>query len=127
MRQSGYIALTAAIIITILILSIVATVSSTGYFARFNVLETLLKTESNELSSACADYALLELALDVNYTGSTTVNVASTTCRIYPVITDGTQKTIQTEGTRDNTITNTEVILHSGNFTILSWKEVESL
>src|SRR3989304_7508016 len=96
--KNGYIAITSAIIITILILALVATVSSTGYFGRFNVLGSLTKEEGDALSEACADTALLDLALDTNYAGATTTKVASTTCTILAIETNGYEKTIKTQG-----------------------------
>ena len=124
--NNGYIAITAAIIITILILSIVATTSSIGYFGRFNILGSFIKEEGDALAEACADTALLELALDIDYTGSTTTNVASSTCEILAITTSGNQKTIKARGLKDNTVTNIEVVLDTNDFTIVSWEEVET-
>jgi len=121
---SAYIAITAAIIITILILAVVVTTSSIGYFGRFNILGSLLKEEGDALAEACADTALLELALDIDYVGAATTSVGSSTCEILAVETDGTEKTIKVRGVRDNTITNTEVILETDDFTIISWDDV---
>ncbi len=126
MKKSGYIAITAAIIITILILAIVTTTSSTGYFGRFNILGSLLKEEGDALAEACADTALLGLALDIDYAGATTTNIASSTCEIFAIVTNGNQKTIKAKGLKNNTITNIEVILNTDDFTIISWNEVES-
>jgi len=124
--DKGYIAITSAIIITILILAIVITISTTGYFSRFNILGLLSKDSSSALSEGCTDTALLELALDRDYAGATTTVVASTTCEILAIETNGDLKTVKTRATDNETITNTEVILDTTDFTIVSWDEVKS-
>jgi hypothetical protein len=122
--SNGYIAITSAIIITILILTVVITTSTTGFFGRFNILSSLLKERGDALANACADTALLGLAEDINYAGSTTINVASTTCTIFAIETNGNQKTIKAKGTDGDTGTNIKVILNTDDFTIVSWDEV---
>jgi len=124
--MKGYIAITSAIIVTIIVISTILTTSSTGYSGRFNVLGTLLKEESIALANACADHALLELVVDLNYTGSTTVDIASSTCTIFAIETSGSQKTIKTQATEDNRISNLKVVLNTADFTIVSWDEVIS-
>ena len=62
--KKGYIAITSAIIITILILTVVVTTSSTGFFGRSNILNTLLKERGDALANACADTALLNLVFN---------------------------------------------------------------
>ncbi|OGY58532.1 MAG: hypothetical protein A3C03_02280 [Candidatus Colwellbacteria bacterium RIFCSPHIGHO2_02_FULL_45_17] len=123
--RNAYIAIVASIIITILVIALVLTTSTTGYFGRFNVLGSLTKEEGDALAEACADYALLELALDTNYAGATTTKVASTTCTILAIETNGYEKTIKTQGLNNDTITNTKVILDVTDFTIVSWDEVK--
>jgi len=124
--KKGYIAITSAIIITILILTVILTTSSAGFFGRFNILGTLLDERGDALSNACADTALLNLALDINYVGNETINVASTTCTILTIETNGTQKTIKTTGIDNEVQTNIKVILETTDFTIISWDEVAS-
>ncbi len=125
--KNGYIAITAAIIITILILALIATVSSTGYFGRFNVLGSLIKEEGDALAEACADTALLGLALDSDYAGATTTNIASSTCTILAIEQSAShEKTIKVKSEIGDTVTNIKIILSTVDFNILSWDEVES-
>ena len=123
--KKGYIAITSAIIITILILTVVVTTSSTGFFGRSNILNTLLKERGDALANACADTALLNLVFNEDYAGDETVTVASTTCVILPIETAGIQKTIKTSGFDGETETNIKVVLETEDFTIVSWDEVE--
>jgi len=121
---NGYIAITSAIIITILIITVILTTSTIGFFGRFNILGTLFKERGDALSNACADTALLKLAEDLNYLGNETINVASSTCTILAIETNGTQKTIKTEGVDNEVKTNIKVLLETTDFTIISWDEV---
>lgn len=125
-HSAGYIAITSAIIITILVISVILTTSSTGYFARFNILGTVIKEESHALANACADTALLNIALDINYAGDETVNVVDSTCLIMAIETSGDQKTIKTQGITGDKITNLRIILNTTDFTVVSWGEVVS-
>jgi len=123
---AGYIAITSAIIVTIIVISAVLTTSSTGYFARFNVLGTLLKEESSALANACADTALLNLAFDINYAGNETIMIASSTCTIMTIETNGDEKTIKAQAKEDDRTANIKVLLDTTDFTIVSWDEVAS-
>lgn len=121
---NGYIAITSAIIITILILTVVLTTSSAGFFGRFNILGTLLKERGSALADACADTALLNLVEDIDYAGNENIVIASSTCTILPIETNGDQKTIKTQATEGDTETNHKVILDTTDFTIVFWDEV---
>jgi len=121
---NGYIAITSAIIVTIIVVSVILTTSSIGYFGRFNVLGTLFKEEGNAFANACADTALLNLALDIDYAGNETITVASSTCTIMAIETNGDEKTIKTQAVENDRTSNLKVILDTTNFTIVSWDEV---
>jgi hypothetical protein len=123
------VALTSAVIISAILLAITASMSTTGFVARFNVLDAQYKEQSLALAEGCAHTALLKLAGDRTYTGNETVNVGMQTCRILPVTESGGQFTVKTtasvpEGGTMQTVTNLIVLASSTNIGILSWEEV---
>jgi len=126
MRNRGYIAITSSIIITILILAVVITTSTTGYFARFDILGSLSKDSASAVSEGCIDTALLELALDIDYAGATTTSIENNTCEILAIETSGDEKTIKAKAIDGDVVTNMKVVLNTTDFTIVSWDEVES-
>ena len=130
-RNSGFIALISVIIISVLLITITAAVSLSGYFARFNVLDSEYKERSIALAEACADTAILRLAQDSGYHGPDTVNVGSDVCTILSVESNGSEFIIKTQAafplltsnSSEHAFTNMEVIVQSNDFSILSWKE----
>jgi hypothetical protein len=129
--QSGYIALTSVIIISLLLITITAALSSANYFNRTNILENEFKIRSGNLAEACVSYARAKLAADpVNYAGNElSVPVGSSTCSVISVMPTGAvwPKTIRTQGVyprsqAEESYTNLSVVLNS-DFSISSWQE----
>ena len=85
-KQNGYIAVMSAVIISVLLLSIVAALSFSTYFTRFNIFDSFTKERSRSLAESCADYALLKLReLPSSYAGYETITVSGDeTCAILP-------------------------------------------
>ena len=65
--QKGFIALFSVIIISFILLFIAVTLNFSGFFGRFNVFDSELKSESDALAEACLESARLALATE-NYT-----------------------------------------------------------
>ena len=61
-KQSGYIALVSTVIISLILLGLTFTVSSAGYFTRFNSLDAEYKRVSLGLAESCVNVALLKIA-----------------------------------------------------------------
>jgi len=129
--QSGYIALTSVIIISLLLITVTAALSCANYFSRFNILENEFKTDSGNLAEACVNYARAELAADPeNYAGNDlSVPVGSSTCSVISVMPAGAvwPKTVKTQGVyphnqAEESYTNLVVVLNS-DFSIISWQE----
>src|SRR5581483_11572853 len=72
-EEGGYIALISAIIITLVLFALTFSVSSSGYFSRFNSLNGELKRVSLGLAESCENVALLKLAQNYDYTGNETI------------------------------------------------------
>jgi len=66
------------------------------------------------------------MALDINYTGNETITIASSTCTIMAIETNGDEKTIKTQASEDDRTVNLKVVLDTTDFTIVSWDEVAS-
>jgi len=78
-KQQGFVALLSVIIISFVLVLVATTLSFTGYFTRFNILDSESKKRSESLADACIEQARLELAVDANFTRS---NIPSTSIPI---------------------------------------------
>ena len=133
MRQSGFIALTSAIIISALLLAITLTIIFSAYFARFNVLDSESKERSIGLAEACADTAVLDV-IENTIPGSfptSEINVGTAypndKCIIYDIVTDSPavgKTTIKTQASPNKAFTNLQIVIDSNDFTVQSWEEL---
>lgn len=124
MSNNGFIALTSAIIIALLLMTVTFAISSTGFFGRSNVLDAELKERSLALAEACADTALLKLTQNINYSGNENITIGNDICSIMPIETAGGQKTIKAKAIFQNAATNLKVVAQSSNLVVVSWEEV---
>jgi hypothetical protein len=67
-KQSGFIALTSAIIISVILTTIVFTISFTSFSSRINISGTEFKEKSMSLAEACIDNVILKLQGNEEYT-----------------------------------------------------------
>src|SRR5262245_24206765 len=108
--QKGFIAVTSAIIITVLLLAITLAIVFTGYFARFNVLDSESKERSVALAEGCADTAIYNFSQGSTATGS--VTIGSDPCSIV-FVQDNSPVTgkalIKTQGIINKATTNMKV------------------
>lgn len=124
-RQNGFIALTSAIIISVLLLAITVALGFSGFFGRFNILDSESKERSSALAEACGDTAILNFAQDQSYNPSNqSVTVGSDHCKIVSLATAANQTTIKTQACINKSVTNLQVVIDSTAFTITSWDEV---
>ncbi len=68
-KEKGFIALFSVVIISFVLLLAVISLTFTGFFSRFNILDSESKERSDELASACIEIARLKIALNNSYTG----------------------------------------------------------
>lgn len=124
----GYIALASAIVISLALLILASTVSLSGYFSRFNSLESEFKQKSLALAEACGDTALLKLAIDPAYAGNETVPVGAGRCSILPIPGAADERlTITTQATVGNAVSNIKIIAAAADLSIISWLEVPTV
>ncbi|MBI2591778.1 MAG: hypothetical protein HYW34_03835 [Candidatus Brennerbacteria bacterium] len=122
--NKGYIAITSAIIISFLLMTIVLTLSSASFFSRSNVLDSNQKETGLGLAEACADTALLKLAQNSSYAGNENINIGSDTCSILALESPSGQKVIKTWTNYKGYRTNIKIILNYPVMTIISWEEL---
>lgn len=123
-NQAGYIALGSAIIISALLLALTFTVSTSGVYARFNILNFEHKKRSSALADACIDATLLRLAQNAAYVGSETIFIGSDTCQIGAIILTSGTYTIFANAQFQRSVTRLKVTASSPYLGVISWQEV---
>ncbi len=83
--NSGYVALMATIIISIILLVMAVEEGQAGWHARFNILGTEAKEQANALAEGCADQALAAIVTDPSYAGNATTTTSGGTCHVFPI------------------------------------------
>lgn len=125
--NGGFIALTSAVIISMILLAITFSLSLSGYFSRFNVLNAEFKKQSVALAEACGDMALLMLAKDRVIATTTSIAIGADTCTIFPAQNDVPivgQTTIKTQAIFQKAVTNLVIIATNASASVISWEEV---
>lgn len=89
--QRGFIALTATVILSTVLMLLAVTSSTSSFFARFDVMGSEFKRVSLGLSESCANVALLKIAENYNYSGNETIPVGADECFIKDVTYDNVQ------------------------------------
>ena len=118
----------AAIVISVLLIAITFTISFTGFFLRFNILDYEFKNKSLGLAEACADNALVKLAGNAAYQGNEDILVGSNTCHIGSVANNSGVFSFKTQGiyppnSLQKAYTNISVMANSSTLSIVSWDE----
>ena len=126
MKSEGYIALTSALVITVLITAIAFTLSLSSFFTRANILNTNFKEVSHALAEACIETALLKLAQDSAYAGNEAIMVGSNQCSILTLESISNQKIIKASAVFQNTTTNLKITVFSSDLSVISWEELAS-
>jgi len=137
-NQQGFVALMSIILIAAILIVLVAVVSISSFYTRFNVLDYENKKVSVGLAESCATIAMVNLAKDAT-TFKNTVNasasgypvtVGSNSCKICTIVGTGTGPyTVLSRGAygiNGKAYTNLQVIgsLTASNFNVASWNEI---
>lgn len=125
--RSGYLAITTAIIISLVMLLVASVLGSSSLFSRFSDLDSLSKKESYYLARSCVDYALLKMAVGT-YSGNETVLIGSQQCTILPIETSGNNKIVKAKGQSavGGVTTNLKVTINSLDLSTVSSEEVRN-
>ena len=115
----------SAVVISILLLSITVGLGFSGFFGRFNILDSESKERSLALAEACGDTAIVNIAMDPDYDpDDDLVAVDSDFCTIISVSPFvGIEKTIKTQACVNKSTTNLEIKINK-TFGVTSWKEL---
>ena len=123
-KQEGFIALMSAVVISILVLAITLSLGMSGFFGRFNVLDSEFKERTFALAEACGDVAILKLAQDASYNPSNeVVNVGSDSCTIVSLTTSGSNKIIKTQAIINKAYTNLKITVNAFTFVVAAEDE----
>jgi len=126
-RSRGYIAVTSALIISLLIMAVIFAVSLAGFYNRANISNSEYKEISNALAEGCVESALLDIATMSTYAGNETVLIGDKQCNIFPIETAGGQKIIKAKAVFQNAVTNLKITVNSLDLSIVSWEEIPVL
>lgn len=120
--QQGYIAITLAIILGIVLLVTVIGLSFLIFFSRQSTTNMVLKETSYFASRACLEEALLKITANPDYTGGEIVNVNGDQCTIVSVQLNGLNRTIRTTSTINRSQTDLKVVVDT-NLRTISYEE----
>src|SRR5437868_2087955 len=84
-KDAGFIALMSVIIICVILVLITTTLSFTGFYGRYNILESELKERSSAATEGCIDAGLLIIANNTVHTATTTVILGPDQCQVGPL------------------------------------------
>lgn len=124
--QGGFIALMSAIIISAVLITTIVTGSLSGFYTRFNILDSELKKRSAALAEACADIVLYKLSEDYGYAGpDMNYVVGGDTCNIFAATNpSGSPREFKVQGMYQNSYTNLRVVVDVDALAVISWQEV---
>ena len=124
MNNHGYITLTSAIILSLVLMTVSLALSSYSFFSFSNIATNELKERSLALAESCAESALLKLKLDPTYGGNETLTINANQCSILPLETSGSQTIIKTKGTIQSITSSLEITVTMSDVTVVSWEQV---
>lgn len=127
-KPNGYIAITASILLSLLIMAVAISLGAASISSRSENLDFELKKQSFFAARSCLDKALLKLALDSGYAGNETLGVEGTAyqCVIRPVISSPPNKIIQVRSQINGATTNLQLTVNASQLSTVSLEEVVS-
>ena len=126
--SGGYIAITASILLSLLILVIAVALGNRSVLSRSNALDFSFKKISLSAARACLDQALLKLALDSNYVGNETLPLSGTSyqCQIYPIENSPPNKIIKSRSQVSGATTDLRLTINTSQLSTVSLEELTS-
>ena len=126
--QEGFVALMSAIVISSLLLALTFSAGFSGFFARFNLLDSESKAKSLALAEGCLDTAIARAIEDSTYNpNNENVAIGSDACVIVSVSSSGTQKVIKTLAVVNKTQTNIKAVFETSDFRLSSEIECQNM
>lgn len=124
--RSGYIALTAAIIIVVLLSVTALTVGLNSFLGRINILDNSFKERSRALAQGCVEVTLLKLSQNGSYAGNEAIGIGNDECRIISVIGEGQNKIIKVQAQFQEAFTNFWVTVEANDLSLIGREELPS-
>ncbi len=125
-QQSGYIAITMSIVVTIFLLVLATSLGSSNLFTRSSVTDFYSKQSSYFLARSCLNHALLQLADVPSYTGNETIFVSDQTCTLLTITVAGENTVISAEAQSNSAATNLRLTVNTQTLSTVSLEEVAS-
>ena len=127
-KNRGYIAITSAIVLSLLIMAVATALGGSAILSRFSILDLTAKRASFFAARACLDRALLELALNSNYTGNITVQIEEdgNQCALYAIESSPPNKIIKSRSQVRGATTNLKLTVNSTTLSTVSLEEVSA-
>ena len=123
---SGYIAITTAIVLSVVVLAVALSLGSSAIFTRAQILDAELKKLSYSVARSCLDASRLQLALDPNYSGNATTTVSNYQCHIEPIETSGSNKIIKAKAQIGAAVTNLRLTVNGSTLSTIQLEELSS-
>lgn len=116
----------SAIIISAILITATVAGSLTGFYTRFNILDSEFKQKSSALAEACVDVVRYKLGVDPGYGGpDLNYPVGSDTCTIYTATNpSGNPRVFKVQGVYQNSYTNLQITVDVDTLAITAWQEV---
>jgi len=127
LHSRGYVTLLSVLIVT----AVAAAVSTFLLLSGLNAAEGSFFYQQSQsaraVANACAEHALNQLRLDINYIGSETLSLGSGSCQVLLVLGSGnSNRTIQALGTAGDSVRKIKIIVLTvrPQIQLTSWREV---
>ncbi len=118
----------SSIVISAILVAVVFSLSFSGFFTRFNLLDSYNKEASLALANACGDIAVLKFIQDNTYSGNETLPIGTDSCDVL-LISPGSFEIKTTARVPDNAggaVTDLIINLDPTTLAITRWREVGS-
>lgn len=125
-RESGFIALVSALIISAILLLVAGSVGFSSFYSRFNILDAEFKEGSRVLADACTDELLLLIANDPLYRGSLVLSLGEGKCTISPAGFLGIHPAFAIESSYREAFTNRLISINISTVAVESLEELPS-
>ncbi len=123
--ERGFIALLSVIIVSAILLVVVLEANTSGFYTRFNILDSEFKERSSSLVDACVAIARMRVGANSSYIGPETVSVGSDQCQIVGTLNGaGNPRVFQIQAIYQTSYTDAQVSIDTDDLSIVSWKEV---
>lgn len=124
--ESGYIAITASFVASLLLLVVAISLGSSNLFTRSGLTDFQDKQFSYFLARSCLNHALLQLADNSTYTGNETISVSGESCTLLSITSQSGNFIIKAEAQVSGASTNLQLTVNASTLSTVSLEELSS-